>query len=339
MKGVSGKPSSRAAAVPHLEAFLEMLSAERGASVNTLAAYERDVRDCAGFLREAGVADASRASSEDLRAYMEACWRRSLAPATLARRLASLRAFYRFLLLEGIRADNPCRSLAGGRSPKPLPRILSVEETSRLLAAAAMSHSVSGQDDSPLAAWRRTRLECMMEILYGAGLRVSELVSLPVAAVLSGERRQLKIRGKGGRERMVLLHARAVESLERWLEAREEHARGSASRWLFPGGRGGGGGGGGGDKHITRHRFTQLLKELALRAGLDARRVSPHVLRHAFASHLLENGADLRSIQHMLGHADIATTQIYTHVLEEQTRALVLAAHPLARAAEGARSR
>lgn len=307
--------------VPHLEAFLEMLSAERGASANTLAAYERDVRDCAGFLGSAGVADASRASSDDLRAYMEACWRRSLAPATLARRLASLRGFYGFLLLEGIREDNPCRSLAGGRAVKPLPKILSVEETSRLLAAAEKP-----QGDSPLEFWRRARLECMMEILYGAGLRVSELVSLPVAAVLSGERRQLKIRGKGGRERMVLLHERAVESLERWLQAREAHSRGAAaSRWLFPGGRSG-------DKHITRHRFTQLLKALAARAGLDARRVSPHVLRHAFASHLLENGADLRSIQHMLGHADIATTQIYTHVLEEQTRALVLQAHPLARA-------
>ena len=313
------KSAAKPAAVPHLEAFLEMLSAERGASANTLAAYRRDISDCAAFLQAAGVADASQASSDDLRAYMEACWRRSLAPTTLARRQASLRAFYRFLLLEGARADNPCQPLAQGRAVARLPRILSVEETTRLLETAVAAPPAGAPGD----AFRQARLECMMEILYGAGLRVSELVALPLAAALTGERRMLHIRGKGGRERMVLLHAAALEALQRWLHVRRNHSKAFAdSRWLFPAGDGG--------RHLTRHRFAQLLKDLAARAGIDPSLVSPHVLRHAFASHLLENGADLRSLQQMLGHADIATTQIYTHVLEERARSLVFQAHPLA---------
>ena len=313
-------PPGKAAEVHHLEAFLEMLSAERGASANTLAAYERDVRDCAVFLQTRGIQDASKADSEDLRAYMEDCWRRSLAPATLARRLASLRAFHRFLLLEGVRADNPCQPLSHGRASPRLPRILAVEETTRLLEAAGAPTGRSPQD-----AYRHARMECMMEILYGAGLRVSELVSLPLSAALTGEKRMLTIRGKGGRERLAVLHAAALESLQRWLRLRHAHSHAHAnSRWLFPSGDG--------RRHLTRHRFAQLLKELARRAGIDPNLVSPHVLRHAFASHLLENGADLLSLKQMLGHADIATTQIYTHVLEERMRSLVFQVHPLARA-------
>ena len=317
------KSAGKPVAVPNLETFLEMLSAERGASANTLAAYRRDIRDCAVFLQASGLADASQAGSEDLRAYMEDCWRQSLAPATLARRLASLRAFYRFLLLEGVRADNPCQPLSHGRAATRLPRILSIEETTRLLETA----TIAPDRETPHSAYRRVRMECMMEILYGAGVRVSELVSLPLTAALTGERRMLNIRGKGGRERLVMLHASALEALQRWLHVRRAHSQAHAnSRWLFPTGAG--------MRHLTRHRFAQMLKDLARRAGIDPGLVSPHVLRHAFASHLLENGADLRSLQQMLGHADIATTQIYTHVLEERVRTLVFQAHPLAPASQ-----
>ncbi|MCY4034753.1 MAG: tyrosine recombinase [Hyphomicrobiales bacterium] len=302
--------------VAYLEAFLEMMSAERAASKNTLAAYENDVRAFAIFLNGR---DPSTAKSEDLLAWLEQGWRDSLTSTTLARRRASLRGYYRFLLQEGAREDNPCQRLGRMRMSPRLPKILSIEQTSRLLDACAQPAGASEAD-----AYRRARLVCMVEILYGAGLRVSELVSLPVAATQGRDRRILPIRGKGDKERLVALHADAVESLDHWLEARKDRSEAHAkSRWLFPVGDG--------TRHLTRRRVAQLLKEVAVRANIDPALVSPHVLRHAFASHLLENGADLRSLQHLLGHADISTTQIYTHVLEERTRALVFEAHPLAR--------
>ena len=302
--------------ITYLDAFLEMMSAERGASKNTLASYESDIRAFATFLEDR---DPSTAESDDLLAWLEQGLRDSLASTTLARRRASLRGYYRFLLQEGAREDNPCQRFGKMRMSRGLPKILSIEETSRLLEACAQPIG-----KGKLSAYRQARLICMMEILYGAGLRVSELVSLPVAATQGRDRRILPVRGKGNKERQVALHADAVESLEHWLDMRSTHSKAhTRSRWLFPTGDG--------TRHITRHRFAQLLKELAMRANLDPALVSPHVLRHAFASHLLENGADLRALQHLLGHADISTTQIYTHVLEERTRALVFDAHPLAR--------
>lgn len=309
----------RNVAIPYLEVFLEMMSAEVGASPNTLDAYGRDMRDFAAFLRDRGVADPSKAESDDLSAYVEASCRRSLSPSTLSRRSASLRRFYRFLLHEGVRRDNPCQRLPRSRPSRRLPRILSPEEVTRLLERATVPASQTAK-----GLYRQARLECMMEILYSTGLRVSELVSLPVTAMLAREKRLLPVRGKGDKERLVVLHDRALESVETWLQLRDTHSPAhAASRWLFPTGDG--------KRHLTRHRFAQLLKELAVRADINPALVSPHVLRHAFASHLLENGADLLSLQKMLGHADISTTQIYTHVLEEQARSLVFNAHPLAK--------
>ena len=302
--------------IAYLEAFLEMMSAERAASKNTLAAYESDIRAFAAFLKGR---DPSVAKSDDLLAWLEQGWRESLTSTTLARRRASLRGYYRYLLTEGMREDNPCQQLGRMRPSARLPKILSIEETSRLIEAC--KQPVGKSKKGP---YRQARLTCMVEILYGAGLRVSELASLPVAAIQGRDRRLLPVRGKGDKERLVALHVDAVKSIDHWLEAREAHSKACAkSRWLFPAGDG--------TRHLTPRRIAQLLKELAVRANIDPSRVSPHVLRHAFASHLLENGADLRALQHLLGHADISTTQIYTHVLEERARALVFDAHPLAR--------
>lgn len=310
--------TARRVEIAYLEAFLEMMSAERAASKNTLAAYESDIRAFATFLKGR---DPSVAKSEDLLAWLERGWRGSLTSTTLARRRASLRGYYRFLLQEGVREDNPCQQLGRMRPSSCLPKILSFGETSRLLEACARPVGKKA------SAYRQVRLTCMVEILYGAGLRVSELVSLPVVATQGRDRRVLPIRGKGDKERLVALHADAVKSLEHWLEVRSTHSEAYAkSRWLFPAGDG--------TRHLTRRRIAQLLKELAVRANIDPSLVSPHVLRHAFASHLLENGADLRALQHLLGHADISTTQIYTHVLEERVRALIFDAHPLARISE-----
>jgi integrase/recombinase XerD len=294
-----------------IEAFLEMLSAERGAAANTLAAYRRDLARFAAFLAERG-AELREADAEAIRAYLSSLARQGLGASTSARWLSALRQFYRFLLAEGVRGDDPSAVIDSPRRPRPLPKVLSEAEVEALLAEA-------GRVEGPGGA----RLVALLEVLYATGLRVSELVGLPLSA-LAGDRRLIIVRGKGGKERMVPLGEPAAAALEAYLEARAHFIPENASSpWLFPS-RGGSG-------HLTRRRLAQLLKELALRADIDPGNVSPHVLRHAFGIHLLAHGADLRAVQQMLGHADIATTQIYTYVLDERLKALVREHHPLAR--------
>lgn len=297
----------------YLEAFLEMLVAERGAAANTIDSYRRDLADCALFLERRGGAIAlDDANSDDLRAYLKQLDAAGMAPTTAARRLSALRQFFRFLYSEGLRDNDPSSVLDSPQRGRPLPKILQEDEVDRLLAAAAARRGAEGR-----------RLEALVELCYATGMRVSELVGLPLAAV-ARDPRVLIVRGKGNRERMVPLGDSARRAVKRYLDERVRFLpKSGVSPWLFPG-RGGG--------HLTRHRFAQLLKELAVEAGIDHRRVSPHVLRHAFASHLLHHGADLRAVQQMLGHADISTTQIYTHVLDERLRRLVAEHHPLAKA-------
>jgi integrase/recombinase XerD len=290
---------------------MEMLAAERGAARLTLAAYRNDLGDLAGFLSARGVA-LEDADAAVLHIYLADAATRALAPRTLARRLSAMRQFYRFLVSEGARTNDPTARLDAPRIGRSLPKILSEAEVGRLLAAAAVWPGNEG-----------ARLRCLVELLYGAGLRVSELVTLPLSAA-QRDPRILLVRGKGGKERIVPLSPPSRQALAAYLEIRRSFlVRGQPSRWLFPS-RGDTGA-------LTRQRCGQLLKELALAADLDPQRLSPHVMRHAFASHLLEGGADLRSVQQMLGHADIATTQIYTHVQGDRLRRLVETAHPLAR--------
>lgn len=304
----------------HIEAFLEMLSAERGAARNTLDAYERDLKDFAGFLSTRDRA-LDAATSRDIRDYLESLTAQGLSASTAARRLSALRQFHGFLFAESVRKDDPCGSIEGPRRARPLPKTLTVEEVDALLAASRLAEDGRTQEEAVLA-YKRARLVCLMEVLYATGLRVSELVGLPLTAV-RGEERFLAVSGKGGRERLVPLSETAREAIDAYLPLRTVRLGDHVSPWLFPSrGRQG---------HLTRHRFAQLLKDLAISAGLDPTRVSPHTLRHAFASHLLANGADLRSVQQMLGHADISTTQIYTHVLDERLKELVQTHHPLAK--------
>jgi len=293
-----------------VEAFLEMLQAERGASRNTLDAYGRDLDDLQTFLARRKQKPAA-ADAAALRAYLKALDYVGMTPRTVARRLSVLRQFYRFLLAERVRGDDPASTLDSPRLGRPLPKVLTRVEVDRLIEAAQARDGDGG------------RMETLLEILYGSGLRVSELVGLPVTAA-ERDPTMLVVRGKGDKERQVPLSDPARAAIAKWLRTRGASlAEGEKSRYLFPSrGREG---------HLTRQRFAQLLKEAALAAGIDPARVSPHVLRHAFASHLLEAGADLRSVQLMLGHADIATTQIYTHVVPEKLRALVEDHHPLAR--------
>jgi integrase/recombinase XerD len=300
-----------------IAAFLEAARAGRGAADNTVRAYARDLTDFAAWMAARGgrPQDATRAEIEGYLAGIEAA---GMARATRARRLAAIRQFIRFAHEEGWRPDNPTLQIRGPRPDRQLPRTLSEDEVTRLLDAAR-------QTGRPAL---RTRNTCLMELLYATGMRVSELVALPVAAA-RGDPRMLLVRGKGGRERMVPLSQPARIALTDWLALRDaadaaaRRGGARASAFLFPSrGRSG---------HLTRHRFFGLVHDLAVAAGIDPSRVTPHVLRHAFATHLLKNGADLRSIQTLLGHVDISTTGIYTHVLEERLRALVLENHPLAR--------
>jgi integrase/recombinase XerD len=292
------------------EAFLEMMSVERAAAANTLRAYERDLADASGFLAGRGLSLAS-AAAEDVEAYFADLGRRGLSPATASRRRAALRQFYRFVLGEGWRPDDPSRRVEAPRRGRPLPRVLSREEAAALIAAASARDAVKG-----------LRLACMIELAYAGGLRVSELTGLTLAQVARGPD-FLMIRGKGGKERLAPLNDAARAAVRAWLEVRSSTLpKGDAANpWLFPsGGKGG---------RLTPRRFAQLLSEAAVEAGIDPARVSPHVLRHAFATHLLEGGADLRVVQTLLGHADIATTQIYTHVAGERLAEVVATAHPL----------
>ncbi|RBI85113.1 recombinase XerD [Rhodosalinus halophilus] len=302
-----------------ISAFLEAQAAEAGAAENTRLGYGRDLAHFAGWLERSGktLAAAGRAEIEG---YLADCEADGLAQATRARRLSAIRQLYRFAFSEGWRDDDPAAPLRGPGKPRTLPGTLAHAEVDALLAAA----EAHGRD-----AAERARTHCLMQLLYATGMRVSELVALPVEAA-RGDPRMLLVRGKGGRERMVPLSPPARAALADWLpirDAAEETAARAArrppSRFLFPS-RGKAG-------HLTRHRFWGIVKELAATAGIDPARVSPHTLRHAFATHLLEGGADLRAIQTLLGHADLSTTEIYTHVLEERLRALVHAHHPLAR--------
>jgi integrase/recombinase XerD len=292
-----------------VEAFLEMLAAERGAARNTLAAYRADLDDFAGFCAARGV-PVHGADAEALRAWVAGLAAAGFAARTQARRLSAVRQFHRFLAAEGIRPDDPTELLESPRLPASLPRALSEAEVEALIEAAAGLPGRRG----PVAA-------AAVELLYCSGLRASELVALPAGALREGEG-LVAVRGKGGKERLVPVSARArALALAARAEA-AERAGPRAARWLFPSRAAAG--------HLTRQSLALLLKEAALAAGLDPARVSPHVLRHSFASHLLGRGADLRSLQVLLGHADIATTQIYTRVLEARLKALVEAHHPLA---------
>ncbi len=301
-----------------ISAFLAAQAAELDAARNTQLAYGRDLADFADFLSRKST-DVTRADRAMIEAYLVDCEAQGLAKSTRARRLSAIRQFYRFAFEEGFRADNPALQIKGPGRTKSLPKTLSLEEVERLLAAAPET----GRGDD------RLRNACLLQLLYATGMRVSELVSLPIQAA-RGDPRMLLVRGKGGKERMVPLSQPARSALADWLaalDAAQERARLERqvppSRFLFPSSSKEG--------HLTRHRFYALIKEIAVAAGVSPARVTPHRLRHAFATHLLAGGADLRSIQVLLGHADISTTEIYTHVLEERLKALVLEHHPLAR--------
>jgi integrase/recombinase XerD len=296
---------------PVLDGFLEMLLAERNAAANTLAAYRRDLEDLLAFLK-AGGGDLGTADTAILRKYLGTLSAADLAPRTQARRLSALRQFYRFLVEDGQRKDDPTAALDAPKLGRPLPRLLSEEE---MLAVIEACRSLDGAEGA--------RLLAMVELLYATGLRVSELVRLPLATILR-DQPFMTVTGKGGKERLVPLNPPAKLALATYLAFRPGYlGKDQTSPFLFPSrGREG---------HLTRQRFGQLLKEIGVKAGIDPARISPHVLRHAFATHLLDHGADLRSLQKMLGHADIATTQIYTHVQEERLKGMVEAHHPLSR--------
>lgn len=298
-----------------IESFLEMLAGERLAADNTLESYGRDLADFEAFCR-ARRRPPENADTPVIRSYLARLSEAGMAASTSARRLSAIRQFFRFLVTDGVRADDPSAVIESPRQGRSLPKYLSEDDVDALLIQA---HARSGAEGLRLAA--------LLEILYAAGLRVSELVGLPISA-MSRDGRMLTVRGKGAKERMVPLTEPARDAIAAYMERREgflPKAKGAstAQGFLFPSRSKQG--------HLTRARFAQLLKDLAVEAGIDRARVSPHVLRHSFASHLLAHGANLRWLQKMLGHADIATTQIYTHILDERLKALVNAAHPLAR--------
>lgn len=295
-----------------VESFLEMMAAERGAADNTLESYRRDLDDFALFVVKQG-SDVETAETLTIRAYLSQMAKAGMAPSTAARRLSAIRQFYRFLHAEGLRTDDPSQAVDSPRQGRSIPKYLSEDDVDALLAASRLHEGAEGK-----------RLVALMEILYATGLRVSELVGLPLSA-LGRDGRILTVRGKGGKERLVPLTEPAMDAVADYLDVRDTFVPKKkvekGPRFLFPSR--------GKDGHLTRARFAQILKTLAAEAGLPPSKVSPHVLRHSFASHLLAHGADLRALQQMLGHADIATTQIYTHVLEERLKALVETAHPL----------
>lgn len=302
-----------------VEAFLEMLSAERGAAENTLASYERDLDDLSDFLsgRKVSLGAATR---EDLAAYLSDLSRRGFQPTSQARRLSAMRQFYKFLYTEGLRGDDPTAILDAPKKARSLPKVLTVDDVTGLLSLAEQEANLEGPDQPA-----RIRRLALLELLYATGMRVSELVSLPVK-VLTQEGRFLLVRGKGNKERLVPLSRTAIEALARYGKLRAADPAHADSPFLFPAKSKEG--------HVPRQVFARELKDLAIRAGLSANAVSPHVLRHAFASHLLGNGADLRAVQELLGHSDISTTQIYTHVLDERLQQLVHTHHPLAKQAK-----
>lgn len=287
-----------------------MLSAERGAATNTLESYSRDLESYSAHLARRG-RDARDASPEDIRSWLEAMSKSGLAASTAARRLSAVRQFHRFLYTEGRRTDDPTATIDSPRRGRPLPKVLSEDDVSMLL-------EVTRADSSPGGL----RMAALLEMLYATGMRVSELVTLPLSAV-ARDQDFILVLGKGNKERLVPLTGKARDAIAAYKGVRAHFLpKGSESRWLFPStGREG---------HLTRQRFGQMLKDLAVMSGLSPASVSPHVLRHAFASHLLAHGADLRAVQQLLGHSDISTTQIYTHVLNERLARMVAEKHPLA---------
>jgi integrase/recombinase XerD len=302
--------------------FLEMLAAEQGAGDNTLEAYRRDLTDASEFLSGSGKS-LIVAGTQDLRDYLGDLDARGFKSSSVARRLSALRHLFRFLLNERIRSDDPAAILTGPKRGRGLPKILSIADVDRMLTRA--KELAQAANASPPQRLRALRLYCLLEVLYATGLRVSELVSLPRAAARQ-DARLIVVRGKGNKERLVPLNEASRRAMADYLAAIESQRAGkkgvAGSKWLFPSfGESG---------HLTRQHFARDLKELAAASGLAPRLVSPHVLRHAFASHLLHNGADLRIVQTLLGHADISTTQIYTHVVEERLKSLVRDLHPLA---------
>jgi len=314
---------------PLVDSFLDMLTTERGAAMNTRQAYWRDLADFSLYLRESNSIEIVDASADQIKSYLEELGQKihvkgqnknQIATRTVARRLSALRQFYRYLVSENIRKDDPTSAIESPKQVRTLPKTLSESEVSALIKAAA----IGGGADS-------VRLVCLMEMLYATGLRVSELVGLPMSAI--GEDSQfLMVAGKGGRERMVPISEPAQKALKNYLEVRQQFVasddKGTQAQWLFPSRTSESG-------HLTRQRFAQLLKDLADTAGIEAERVSPHILRHAFATHLLSHGADLRSVQKMLGHADIATTQIYTQIVGDQAKNTVEEKHPLSKTGNG----
>ena len=300
-----------------IEAFLEMMAAERGASDNTLAAYRRDLEDAASSL-EGGWGGIAAAPVEAVRRYLDSIAARGFAGTTQSRKLSALRQFYKFLYAEGLRGDDPTGTLDSPRRGRPLPKTLGEEEVGRLLDRAAADAASPPEGTDAMAA---LRFHALLEVLYATGLRVSELVALPLAVARRDER-FFTVRGKGGKERLVPLSEKARTAMKAWLAARAKDPAFAESPYLFPARSESG--------HLARQVFARDLKAAAARAGVRLSAISPHVLRHAFASHLLQNGADLRVVQQLLGHSDISTTQIYTHVLEKRLVELVNTHHPLA---------
>ncbi|WP_439496460.1 site-specific tyrosine recombinase XerD [Bosea sp. (in: a-proteobacteria)] len=297
-----------------VSAFLDMLAAERGAARNTLEAYERDLDDYTGFV----AGDLGAIGPDDIRAWLGDLAARGLKASSAARKLSAVRQFHRFLYTEGLTGSDPSAAIEGPRQGRPLPKVVSVADVDRLIETARLASEREGL--SPAARLKALRMRCLIEMLYATGLRVSELIALPLSAATTRER-FLVVRGKGDKDRLVPLNEAAREAARAYL-AVLRGTGGAESRWLFPSD--------GESGHLTRQAFGRDLKVLAGAAGLPASALSPHVLRHAFASHLLQNGADLRVVQELLGHADIATTQIYTHVLDERLKSMVRDLHPLA---------
>ncbi len=291
-----------------IEAFLEMMSSEKGVAALTIEAYRRDMTYFACFLTVRRKKP-EKATAEDVTAYLQNLAKNKLSAKTQSRRISCLREFFRFLLTEGRRADNPCGFIDSPKTGKPLPKYLTEEEVARLIDTAQV---------------KSQRMKTLLEVLYASGMRVSELVSLPVSSVLNLKEKEsfVYITGKGGKERTVPLNEPAKKAIRDWLVAREKYLKkGRESKWLFPSRSKRG--------YLTRDAFFKELKKIALLANINPERVSPHVFRHSFASHLVAHDADLRSVQKMLGHADIATTEIYTHVLEEKLKTIMETKHPL----------
>ena len=302
-----------------IDSFIEMMSAERGAAANTLTAYQRDLEGLGEFVSLSGTT-LLRADTATLLSWLGLMHKQAISPSSQARKLSSARQLYRFMFSEGLRSDNPTGPIDSPRVGRPLPKIVSEKDVDTLLLAAEEAIALA---KTPSARVRSTRMHALLELLYATGMRVSELIGLPISATRK-DADFLLITGKGNKERLVPLGDKARQAVAAYGDALNLLPKKRAGGWLFPSSSASG--------HMTRQHFARDLKTLAKVAGLRADKISPHVIRHAFASHLLQNGADLRAVQQLLGHADISTTQIYTHVLEERLRELVESAHPLATA-------